>query len=82
MILADISSGNTGFADVMFLLAMILFLGAASVAWASSLGHCGPRALPRLGCGGTGLAGALTPTAYIVLGAVLAAVIILLLIVL
>jgi hypothetical protein len=38
--IADISSGNTGFADVMFLVALILFLGAAAVAWAIQ-----PRAL-------------------------------------
>jgi hypothetical protein len=31
MILADIASGNTGFADVMFLVAMILFLVAGFV---------------------------------------------------
>lgn len=29
MVLADISSGNTGFADVMFLVGFILFLIAA-----------------------------------------------------
>jgi hypothetical protein len=33
MILADIASGNTGFADVMFLVAMILFLVAGFVAF-------------------------------------------------
>jgi hypothetical protein len=38
--LADIASGNTGFADVMFLVAMILFLIGAFVAWAIQ-----PRAL-------------------------------------
>lgn len=32
--IADISSGNTGFADIMFLVAFILLLGAAVVAWA------------------------------------------------
>jgi hypothetical protein len=31
--LADIASGNTGFADVMFLLAMILFLVAGFIAY-------------------------------------------------
>lgn len=40
MMLADIASGNTGFADVMFLLALILFLIGAIVAWALQ-----PRAL-------------------------------------
>lgn len=33
MVLADISSGNTGFADVMFLLAMILFLVGGFIAY-------------------------------------------------
>jgi hypothetical protein len=31
--LADISSGNTGFADVMFLVALIVFLLAGFVAY-------------------------------------------------
>ncbi|MET0578239.1 MAG: hypothetical protein ABW122_06245 [Ilumatobacteraceae bacterium] len=31
--LADIASGNSGFADIMFLVAFILFLIAAAVAW-------------------------------------------------
>lgn len=31
--LADISSGNTGFADVMFLVGFILFLIAAILYW-------------------------------------------------
>lgn len=31
MVLADISSGNTGFADVMFLVGFILFLLAAAL---------------------------------------------------
>lgn len=31
--LADISHGNTGFADVMFLVALILFLIASAVAY-------------------------------------------------
>lgn len=31
--LSDISSGNTGFADVMFLVGMILFLLAAVLYW-------------------------------------------------
>lgn len=34
MLIADISQGNTGFADVMFLVAFILFLIGAIVAWA------------------------------------------------
>ena len=38
--IADIASGNTGFADVMFLLALILFLIGAFVAWSVQ-----PRAL-------------------------------------
>lgn len=38
--IADIASGNTGFADVMFLVALILFLIGAAVAWAIQ-----PRAL-------------------------------------
>jgi len=38
--LADISQGNTGFADVMFLVALIVFLIGAVVAWAIE-----PRAL-------------------------------------
>lgn len=33
MVLADISSGNTGFADIMFLVAFILFLIAGVVAY-------------------------------------------------
>jgi hypothetical protein len=33
MILADIASGNTGFADVMFLVALIVFLLGAVVAF-------------------------------------------------
>lgn len=33
MILADIANGNTGFADVMFLLALILFLVAGFIAY-------------------------------------------------
>lgn len=33
MLLADISSGNTGFADIMFLVALILFLIAGAVAY-------------------------------------------------
>jgi hypothetical protein len=33
VILADIASGNTGFADVMFLVAFILFLLAGVVAF-------------------------------------------------
>lgn len=33
MILADIASGNTGFADIMFLVAFIVFLLAAVVAF-------------------------------------------------
>lgn len=33
MLLADISSGNTGFADVMFLVALILFLIAGFIAY-------------------------------------------------
>ena len=40
MLIADIASGNTGFADVMFLVALILFLIGAAVAWAIQ-----PRAL-------------------------------------
>jgi hypothetical protein len=32
-VLADISTGNTGFADVMFLVALIIFLVAAFVAF-------------------------------------------------
>jgi hypothetical protein len=40
MMLADIASGNTGFADVMFLVALILFLIGAAVAWSIQ-----PRAL-------------------------------------
>jgi len=32
-VLADIATGNHGFADVMFLVAFIVFLGAAIVAW-------------------------------------------------
>jgi hypothetical protein len=39
-VIADIASGNTGFADVMFLVALILFLIGAAVAWAIQ-----PRAL-------------------------------------
>lgn len=39
-LMADISSGNTAFADVMFLVGLILFLGAAAIAWAIT-----PRAL-------------------------------------
>jgi hypothetical protein len=39
-VIADISSGNTGFADVMFLLAVFLFVIGAVVAWAIE-----PRAL-------------------------------------
>jgi hypothetical protein len=31
--LADIASGNTGFADVMFLVAMIIFLVAGFIAY-------------------------------------------------
>ena len=38
--IADIASGNTGFADIMFLVALILFLIGAAVAWAVE-----PRAL-------------------------------------
>lgn len=38
--IADIASGNTGFADIMFLLALILFLIGAVVAWSVQ-----PRAL-------------------------------------
>jgi len=53
--LADIASGNTGFADVMFLVAFILFVGAAVVAWAIQ-----PRALwatvLSLGCAAVALA--------------------------
>lgn len=33
MILADISTGNTGFADIMFLVALIVFLIAAAIAF-------------------------------------------------
>jgi len=33
MMLADISSGNTGFADVMFLVALILFLIGGFIAF-------------------------------------------------
>ena len=33
MLLADISQGNTGFADIMFLVAFILFLIAGAVAY-------------------------------------------------
>jgi hypothetical protein len=33
MLLADISSGNSGFADVMFLVALIVFLLAGFVAY-------------------------------------------------
>jgi hypothetical protein len=40
LMLADISSGNTGAADVAFLVAMILFLIGAAVAWSIQ-----PRAL-------------------------------------
>ena len=40
MLLADIASGNTGFADVCFLVALILFLIGAFVAWSVQ-----PRAL-------------------------------------
>ena len=32
-LLADISTGNTGFADVMFLVGFILFLIAAALYW-------------------------------------------------
>lgn len=35
-----IASGNANFADIMFLVALILFLGAAAIAWAIQ-----PRAL-------------------------------------
>jgi hypothetical protein len=33
VILADISTGNTGFADIMFLVALIVFLIAAAIAF-------------------------------------------------
>ena len=69
--------------DIFLLVAVIVFIGAAAVAWAvqpaSSVGH-GP--LDRAGLDGLRPAVPVTPTAYIVLGAVLAAVIILLIIVL
>jgi len=39
-VLADIAQGNTGFADIMFLVAFIVFLIGAVVAWAIE-----PRAL-------------------------------------
>jgi hypothetical protein len=39
-VLADIAQGNTGFADIMFLVAFILFLIGAAVAWAVA-----PRAI-------------------------------------
>jgi len=33
VVIADIASGNTGFADVMFLVALVIFLVAAFVAF-------------------------------------------------
>jgi len=44
-LLADISSGNTGFADVMFLVGFILFLIAVLLYWPSDRPAYAPVAL-------------------------------------
>ena len=58
--IADISSGNSGFADVMFLVGLILFLIAAAAFWAR------PTEL-KLGLVGTALGLAAVALGWLVL---------------